>query len=1073
MTAQSRSRIRLCLLGVIIVLSCQQNFHGLVVRAEESQEQGGVNEKDDQTEENNPPSSSSLDQGSPPAFGIARDEDRSSAAGQKPKPIGEAIVVDLAASTNSQQDEVEAIPEPTVQNEESEESNDQNAENAESGQQFEDTKITDDATKTSTDNSQEEQPLESRDESSESTDSSSTESLEYTSASSTDTTEPPISDDDKLKESSRGLRPEDVEHIDQIEDSFFDPLSSDPSCEDEAECYAPPDSTVETETIIDATCLQGGGDHLENDSNSEDDAENNKACSNEEGNKRKVDKHWGNDEKILSMRNQLQALSNSTTKENKRPPIFLVPGLASTRLVAWKFKKCTGAFASDIKVQDNVWLNLNLVLQMGTVDVNCLRECLQLGLNQSDTDDWETGCKLRPDEGLDAIASLAPGGIGSDLLIGGTNTVYAWLIQWLADNLGYDVSNIVGLPYDWRLTPDKMEERDGFLTMMRKRIEGSVATNGHPGIMIAHSMGNVVFRYFLEWLRIEMRKEAYNNYMKRAKRRARSKKRQADTLKMAKSTSSSTPSATGGGSGSGSSGSSWTEGWMTGVASSIDDIYEWLTSEEATQQQQQQQRSDAADDNVLEMDSTTKAQLWELAVDEGDANWLQWIETHIWTYVGLSALHLGAINPLRAVISGEHMGLPITDEMAREMELSFGSTNTMNAVSTSTGFCDDPDSRTRESEEHGGPNSQRLACLDDIAIDIEAASKDGNDDPWKHFPALKSFLGDRVDWNSGKPMIDIEIEHCQGKKGKRRCVQDDLLHVKPKEVESGEVFRIFNNLYPEEGDPLIIKKDQLDNSFGARGKPNVLNHTWDRPLIKHVIMAYGVDVTTESGYIYNKQYEVNAEGEVDIPKNVTGPPPDLKTVFWEQPGGTMTREHLDGKRGSTLESLLGQKKVKEDAHNITTGRLARCGDGAVPYLSLSWAHTWLLHAERAKRASSTSSNEPTNPLDSIEISHRPQGENSWIEGPPSEKLTIVNEKLVDVADKKSGHPHGTRYKPEMIRYHNAGVSRKTGIQYTTTVIEAVGVEHKEATRNYDLLAAVFTDALKYMHDDLNLIQDDN
>lgn len=458
---------------------------------------------------------------------------------------------------------------------------------------------------------------------------------------------------------------------------------------------------------------------------------------------------------------------------------------------------------------------------MGTaIDVNCLRECLQLGRNQTDTDDWEKGCKLRPDEGLDAIASLSPGGIGSNMLIGGTNTVYAWLIQWLADNLGYDVSNIVGLPYDWRLTPDKMEERDGFLTMMRKRIEASVATNGHPGIMIAHSMGNVVFRYFLEWLRMEMRKEAYNDYVIRAKRRAKSKKMQ-EAVQMAKSASSN-PSGTGG---------SWTEGWITGVASSIDEIYEWLMSEEATKQQQKDPNapkkgtaSNPEDDYV--MDSTTKAQFWELAVDEGDANWLEWIEAHIWTYVGLSALHLGAINPLRAVISGEHMGLPITDEMAREMELSFGSTNTMNAVSTSTGFCDDPDSRTRDSEEHGGPNSQKLACLDDIAVDIEATAKDGND-PWKHFPALKSFLKDRVDWNSGKPMIDIEIEKCQGKKGKRRCVQKDLVQVKPKEVESGEVFRIFNDLWPEEGDPLIIKKDQLDNTFGAPGKPNVLNHTWE------------------------------------------------------------------------------------------------------------------------------------------------------------------------------------------------------------------------------------------------------
>ena len=36
-----------------------------------------------------------------------------------------------------------------------------------------------------------------------------------------------------------------------------------------------------------------------------------------------------------------------------------------------------------------------------------------------------------------------------------------------------------------------------------------------------------------------------------------------------------------------------------------------------------------------------------------------------------------------------------------------------------------------------------------------------------------------------------------------------------------------------------------------------------------------------------------------------------------------------------------------------------------------------------------------------------------------------------------------------------------------TVIEAIGVEHKETTRNYDILAAVFTDVLRRMHDDFD------
>jgi hypothetical protein len=55
-------------------------------------------------------------------------------------------------------------------------------------------------------------------------------------------------------------------------------------------------------------------------------------------------------------------------------------------------------------------------------------------------------------------------------------------------------------------------------------------------------------------------------------------------------------------------------------------------------------------------------QLREIAIVEGDQLWLDWVHTHIWTYVGLAAPLLGATNPLRAVFSGENMGLPMSDE---------------------------------------------------------------------------------------------------------------------------------------------------------------------------------------------------------------------------------------------------------------------------------------------------------------------------------------------------------------------------------------------------------------------------
>ena len=485
---------------------------------------------------------------------------------------------------------------------------------------------------------------------------------------------------------------------DMIEDSFLDPLQADPSCSlggSEVDCYAPPDSTIETETILDATCFKGGRDYSNIEYSEASHHSVDEQCTPED---EVVDKHWGRDPSLLAMRDQLRKQARQPLNDT-RPPIFLMPGLASTRLVAWKFKKCKGMLGSDIKVQDNVWLNINLIIQMGTVNVQCMSECLSLGRNQSDTDNWDVGCKLRPDEGLDAIASLAPGGIGSSLLVGGTNTVYSWLIQWLADNLGYDVTNIIGLPYDWRLSPDKMEARDGFLSMTRRRIEAAVASNGgKAGIMVAHSMGNLVFRYFLNWLRVQMREEAYQDYISRARRREKRRKmaedlrkrqeqlilertlRQRANAKQFHEQNREEPTGDESFDVADESGEeSIMPGWMSAVIPGLHDAIAWVGSlgneEEKTEIHGAPTTEEILRDESEEVTGShysmaQDAQLRELAKEEGDAKWVEWLETHIWTYIGLSAPMLGAVNPLRSVISGENMGLPISDDVARTMEVS-------------------------------------------------------------------------------------------------------------------------------------------------------------------------------------------------------------------------------------------------------------------------------------------------------------------------------------------------------------------------------------------------------------------
>jgi len=330
---------------------------------------------------------------------------------------------------------------------------------------------------------------------------------------------------------------------DMIENSLYDPIQAINYEGSNGDCWQTPDSTIEEEIIQESECgissksagletLPWGYGGADPDYGAEEDQEEEQSCVNEsesmieEGKmneeelqsnppitsetstnvatndqqcrptkSRFVDKHWGSDINILKMRDLLRGHRgkywNVTDNEQatkyqesfpdkvKRPPIFLLPGLASTRLVSWKHKPCPqNPLLSDIKMLDYVWLNMNLLIQMATIDARCWTECMTLGKNQADYDDGVSdgkgACKLRPDEGIDSISSLAPGSVSSSFLVGGTNTVYAWLVQWLAENLGYDVSSIVALPYDWRLSPDKLESRDGFLTQTRRKIEAAV-----------------------------------------------------------------------------------------------------------------------------------------------------------------------------------------------------------------------------------------------------------------------------------------------------------------------------------------------------------------------------------------------------------------------------------------------------------------------------------------------------------------------------------------------------------------------------------------------------------------------
>jgi hypothetical protein len=157
-------------------------------------------------------------------------------------------------------------------------------------------------------------------------------------------------------------------------------------------------------------------------------------------------------------------------------------------------------------------------------------------------------------------------------------------------------------------------------------------------------------------------------------------------------------------------------------------------------------------------------------------------------------------------------------------------------------------------------------------------------------------------------------------------------------------------------------------------------------------MSYGVDVDTEVGYIYNKKYQVDGPGGAIVSKNETGGLPNLKAVLWEGPRGKVQTERLEAPRGSLADHFI-KKKVKREPFDVKEAKFAHSGDGSVPYISLSWAHTWLLHAARAKRFSEEDrvSTDQKNALDYIEISHRPHGAMEWVDGPPPDNVDKAEE----------------------------------------------------------------------------------
>jgi hypothetical protein len=183
-------------------------------------------------------------------------------------------------------------------------------------------------------------------------------------------------------------------------------------------------------------------------------------------------------------------------------PIVLVPGFASSGLEVVRGHKPW--------IGERVWLSLNKIGSqnirrkidvgrskhaMGTLDFGTKNLWIRhLCLDPDDCHSDLEGIVVRPIQGKAAVTYLDPG-----LLTGSMSYVMGPLVENLM-SLGYTDSNLLCAPYDWRLPPCFLEERDVYFTFLKHRIEEMRLREKKKVVILGHSMGNRTIQYFLNWI---------------------------------------------------------------------------------------------------------------------------------------------------------------------------------------------------------------------------------------------------------------------------------------------------------------------------------------------------------------------------------------------------------------------------------------------------------------------------------------------------------------------------------------------------------------------------------------------
>ncbi|GMH74179.1 hypothetical protein TL16_g11910 [Triparma laevis f. inornata] len=177
----------------------------------------------------------------------------------------------------------------------------------------------------------------------------------------------------------------------------------------------------------------------------------------------------------------------------------------------------------DVLEDEVVWMKIKL-FAADFVDPKCWLECMDV-----DPATQERKCDLYAQEGLESIEDLC----GGSEIFEDDGLTYkavckaaqvAAIFKPLLDqvrSLGYvEGVDLVAAPYDSRISPSKLDAKFSFFSNLKIKIEElviSFETKGCEGgaVILAHSLGNNILRYFTYFLEFEMGKENAAAWMRK------------------------------------------------------------------------------------------------------------------------------------------------------------------------------------------------------------------------------------------------------------------------------------------------------------------------------------------------------------------------------------------------------------------------------------------------------------------------------------------------------------------------------------------------------------------------------